>query len=241
VHLPLSSPALRFIPLGFLHSGLMDFVFFDDVPSSYPAFALPRLEHLHGRQHSPQRPSHRRPGTRFAVRENTSTGHGRFLYSLSFFERLPSSDKNAFTDSFYGKESGIPILLLFSLLLDWLAPYCFSTFLARTHNYLAGIHNNFVTIRTMTTVPHGLPLGGWYCTISFLFFECAATIAGSFGLPRTSIVPSLVTPALNIQDLLKWLLCVCFLFFLCSDDRAMSFPDSSCLFFDLIPFVYLLS
>jgi len=34
---------------------------------------------------------------------------------------------------------------------------------------------------------------------------------------------------------------VCFLFFLCSDDRAMGFPDSSCLFFDLIPFVYLLS
>ena len=28
VHLPLSSPALRFIPLGLLHSGLMDFVFF---------------------------------------------------------------------------------------------------------------------------------------------------------------------------------------------------------------------
>jgi len=28
VHPPLSSPALRFIPLGFLHSGLMDFVFF---------------------------------------------------------------------------------------------------------------------------------------------------------------------------------------------------------------------
>jgi len=27
VHIPLSSPALRFIPLGFLHSGLMDFVF----------------------------------------------------------------------------------------------------------------------------------------------------------------------------------------------------------------------
>ena len=28
VHLPLPSPALRFIPLGFLHSGLLDFVFF---------------------------------------------------------------------------------------------------------------------------------------------------------------------------------------------------------------------
>jgi len=47
---PLHSPSLRFIPLGFLHSGLMDFVFFDDVSSPYPAFALPRLEHLHGRQ-----------------------------------------------------------------------------------------------------------------------------------------------------------------------------------------------
>ena len=34
VHVPLSSPALRFIPLGFLHSGLMDFIFFDDVSSS---------------------------------------------------------------------------------------------------------------------------------------------------------------------------------------------------------------
>jgi len=82
VHLPLSSPALRFIPLGFLHSGLMDFVFFDDVSSSYPAFALPRLEHLHGRQHSSQRPCYRWPGTQFAVRENSSTGQSRFLYSL---------------------------------------------------------------------------------------------------------------------------------------------------------------
>ena len=31
-----------------------------------------------------------------------------------------------------------------------------------------------------------------------------------------------------------------FLIFFCSDDRAMGFPDSSCLFFDLIPLVYLL-
>jgi len=28
----------------------MDFIFFDDVSSPYPALALPRLEHLHGRQ-----------------------------------------------------------------------------------------------------------------------------------------------------------------------------------------------
>ena len=56
---------------------------FVNVSSPYPAFALPRLEHLHGRQHSSQRPCYRWPGTRFAVRENTSTAHGRFLYSLS--------------------------------------------------------------------------------------------------------------------------------------------------------------
>jgi len=219
----------------------MDFVFFDDVSSSYPAFALPLLERLHSWQHSPQRPCHRRPGTRFAVRENTSTGHARFLYSLSFLERLPSSDTNAFTNSCYSQESGLPLLLLFSSRSDRLAPYCFSTFLPGTHNYLAGIYNYFFTFRTITTVPHGLPLGGWYCTISFLSFECAAKIDGLFGLPRTSIMPSLVTPALNIQDFLKCLLCVCFLFFFCSDDRAMCFPDSSCLSFDLIPFVYLLS
>jgi len=138
---PIHSPSLRLIPLGFLHSGLMDFVFFDDVSSPYPAFALPRLEHLHGRQHSPQRPCYRRPGTQFAVRENTSAGHGRFPYSHSFFERLPSSDTNAFSDSFYGKELGLPLFLLFSSPSDRLAPYCFYTFLAGTHNYLAGIHN----------------------------------------------------------------------------------------------------
>jgi len=40
---------------------------FDDVSSPYPAFVLPRLGHLHGRQHSSQRPCYRRPGTRFAV------------------------------------------------------------------------------------------------------------------------------------------------------------------------------
>jgi len=56
-------------------------------------------------------------------------------------------------------------------------------FLAGTHNYLAGIHNCFLTSRTMTTVHHGLPLGGWYCTISILFFVCAATIDGILASP----------------------------------------------------------
>jgi len=51
----------------------------------------------------------------------------------------------------------------------------------------------------MTTVPHGLPLGGWYCTISFFFFECAAKIDGIFSLPRTSIMPSLAPPALSVR------------------------------------------
>jgi len=72
--------------------------------------------------------------------------------------------------------------------------------LAGTHNYLAGIYNYFFTIRTTTTVPHGLPLRGWYCTISFLFFECVAKIDGAFGLPRTSIMPSLALPALSVRN-----------------------------------------
>jgi hypothetical protein len=40
-----------------------------------------------------------------------------------FFERLPSPDTNAITDSFYGKELGLPFLLHF-LRSDRLAPYC---------------------------------------------------------------------------------------------------------------------
>jgi len=68
-----------------------------------------------------------------------------------------------------------PSFLLFSSRSDRLAPYCFSTFLAGTHNYLAGIHNYFFTIWTMTTVHLGLPLGGWYCTISFFFLGFANT------------------------------------------------------------------
>jgi len=161
--------------------------------------------------------------------------------TLFLFKRLPSQDRNAFCNSFYGTELGLPRLLLLLTELDQLGPYCFPNFLAGTHNSLAGIHNYFFTFRTMTTVPHSLPLGGWYCTISFLSVECAAKIDGPFGLPRTLIMPSLVTPTLNIRDLFKWVLCLWFLFFLCSDDRAMGFPDSFCLFFDLIPFVYLLS
>jgi len=145
------------------------------------------------------------------------------------------------SDSFYGTELGLPLFLLLLTRSDRLAPYCLSTFLAGTHNYLAGIHNYLFTIRTMTTVPHGLPLGGWYCSISFLFFMCAAKIDGAFALPRTSIMPSLTLPALSVRNFPSGLCYISILFFLCSDNRAMGFPDSSCLFFDLIPFVYLLS
>jgi len=45
-----------------------------------------------------------------------------------------------------------------------------------------------------------------------------------------------------VRELLKWsLLYLIFDFSFCPDDGAMGFPSSSCLFFDLIPFVYLLS
>jgi len=74
--LPLGLSLWAFFPLG------DGFRLFDDVFSPYPAFALPRLGHLHGQQHSSQRPCYRRPGTRFAVRENISIRHVRFPCSL---------------------------------------------------------------------------------------------------------------------------------------------------------------
>jgi len=147
---------------------------------------------------------------------------------------------NVFSDSFYSTELGLPLLLLLLTRSDRLAPYCFFTFLAGTHNYLAGIHNYFFTIRTMTTVHHGLPLGRSYCTISFFFFgvlpkQMASQPPQDFDYAEPG--PSHAECA----EFSSGLLSVCFLFFLCSDDCAMGFPDSSCLFFDLIPFVYLLS
>ena len=82
--------------------------------------------------------------------------------TLFLIKRVPSQDTNTFSDSFYGTEMGLPLFLLLLTRSDRLAPYCFSTFLAGSHNYLAGIHNYPFTIRTMTTVTHGLPLGGCY-------------------------------------------------------------------------------
>jgi len=119
--------------------------------------------------------------------------------TLFIFKRLPSQDTNAITDSFYGTELGLPLFLLFSSRSSRLAPYCFFTFLAGTHNCRAGIHNYFFTFRTRTMVYDGLPLGGWYCTISFLFFECAAKIDGIFSLLTTSIMPSLDPPVLSVR------------------------------------------
>ena len=161
-----------------------------------------------------------------------------------FFKRVPSQDTNTNTNSFYGTELDLPLLLLLFSRSDRLAPYYSSTFLASTHNYLAGIHNYFFTIRTMTMVHHGLPLCGWYRTISFFFLSTCQQSGPVAPCPRPPmiwIMPNLVTHALIVGNFSSGRCVVCFLFFLCSDDRTMGFPDSSCLFFDLIPFVYLLS
>jgi len=67
-------------------------------------------------------------------------------------------DTNTITDSFYGTELGVPLLLLLVSRSHRLAPYLFSTFLAGTHYYLAGIHKSFFTFWTRkTTVHRGLP------------------------------------------------------------------------------------
>jgi len=121
------------------------------------------------------------------------------LFSL-FFERLPGPDTNAVTDSFHGIELGLALFLLFSSRSDRLAPYCYFTFLAGTHNYLAGINNIFFTIRTTTTVHHGVPLGGWYCTISF-FFSSVVPNRGGARPPQVSLEESLATLVLILREL----------------------------------------
>jgi len=88
-------------------------------------------------------------------------------------------------------------------------------------------------------VHHGWPLGGWYCTISFLFSSILPTQLAPSGLPKTSIMLSLATPALSVRNFQVVSAMFAFFFFFCSDDHTMGFPDSSCLFLDLIPFVYL--
>ena len=68
------------------------------LPSSAPIFA-PRL--ALARSATPFRPCYRWLGLQFAVEENISTGHGRFLHSLLNLWRPPSPDTHTVTDSFY--------------------------------------------------------------------------------------------------------------------------------------------
>jgi len=151
---------------------------FDDVSSSYPAVALLRLEHLHGRQHFSQRPCYRRPSTQFAVGENLQQATVDFSTLFVLSGCLVKTRA-----SFYSTEFGLPLFLFFSSRSDRLAPYCYFTFFPGTHTYLAGIHNYFFTFQTMTTVHHSLPLGGCYCTFSFHFFKCTAKIDGILASP----------------------------------------------------------
>jgi len=73
-----------------------------------------------------------------------------------------------------------------------------------------------------------------------LLFECFANTVGPFRPPQDFDYAE-PGPRAECVEIKSGHHYVCFLFFLCSDDRAMGFPDSSCLFFDLIPFVYFFS
>jgi len=54
----------------------------------------------------------------------------------------------------------------------------------------------------MTTVHHGLPLGRWYCTISFFFLGfCQHSGPEKVRPPRTLIMPGLATLALIVREL----------------------------------------
>jgi len=164
------------------------------------------------------------------------------ISTLFCIKRLPSQDTNAFSDSSYGRELGLPLFLLLLTRSDRLAPYCSSTLLAGTHNYLAGIHYYFFTILTMTTVPHGLPLGGWYCTISVLFFRVCGQDRWPVWPPQDFNYAEPGQHRAVCMEPFTWLiLCLIFDLSFYPHECAMGFPDSSCLFFDLIPFIYLLS
>ena len=72
-------------------------------------------------------------------------------------------------------------------------------------------------------------------------FRGAAKIAGPSRPPQDFDHAKPGPPRTVCAEIESGLRYVCFWSFFCLDDRAMGFPDSSCLFFDLIPFVYLLS
>jgi len=146
---------------------------------------------------------------------------------------------NTFSDSFYGIELGLPLLLLLSSPSDWLAPYCSFTLLAG-HNYLAGIQNYFFfTSRTIEATVHLTCPTRNGIAQSLSSVLCGVVLQGLWS-PSVSVEPGTHVPICTGNS--KWpytLFEFCFSFLL--DDRSMGFPDSSCLFFDLIPFVYLLS
>ena len=83
----------------------------------------------------------------------------RSISLFSFlFKRLPSPDMNAVTDSFYGKELGLPFLPYF-LRSDRLAPYC-------PFPLLAGI---LLPLSLLLSSRMAALLGyaqSWYCTAS---------------------------------------------------------------------------
>jgi len=60
-------------------------------PLLFNCASLPRLAFI--RLATPLRPCYRQLGLQFAVGENTSTGHGRFLRSLHIHWRLPSQTR----------------------------------------------------------------------------------------------------------------------------------------------------
>ena len=77
-----------------------------------------------------------------------------------------------------------------------------------------------------------------------LFGVCQHSGTGPHGSapPQVSLKTGLATLMLIVRELSQVVArCFIFAFSCCLDECTMGFPDSSFLFFDLIPFVYLLS
>lgn len=136
----------------------------DSLP--YPAFALPRLAFARSATLF-LRPRFRWLGTRLAVGENFSTGHGRFFH-LHFLYEAALSDTNTVTNSRYDGIGSTPPYFT-SLRLDPLAWYCLYSTPASTL-----LHS---TTKGLTTAHSCFPLRGWYCTASFLCLGSAISWA----------------------------------------------------------------
>jgi len=122
-------------------------------PPLFACASQPRLAFT--RSATPSRPCYRRLGLQFAVGEDLSTGHGRFLRSLHFHYRLPSQTRTRLpiVSTVIGSTPLLPLQVSSS---------CSVT--ATVHSL--GLHPTAFAAVAITTVPPLCYAESSYCTAS---------------------------------------------------------------------------